>query len=84
MGICGMSIADNFDHKSDAGFVRAYDAHTARQQCPVSRMLVFVLALAAVALEMSTRLAPPIATGRSSALNVSSPHIAETLLDIRG
>jgi len=28
--------------------------------------------------------ASPIATGQPSALNVSSPHIAETLLDIRG
>jgi hypothetical protein len=35
-------------------------------------------------LEMLTQLAPPIAAGRSSALNASSPHIAETLLDIRG
>jgi hypothetical protein len=47
-------------------------------------MLVLELALAAVALEMLRQLAPPIATGRSSALNASSPHIAETLLDIRG
>jgi hypothetical protein len=43
-----------------------------------------VLALAAVAEGMLTPLAPPIATGRSSALNVSRPHIAEILLDIRG
>ncbi|MFZ0509170.1 MAG: hypothetical protein WBE80_00480 [Methylocella sp.] len=42
-------------------------------------MLVLVLARG-----MLTKLAPPIAAGRSSALNVSSPHIAETLLDIRG
>ena len=79
-----MSIADNFDHRSDAGFIRAYDARTARRQFQVSSMLVLVLELAAVALGMLARLAPPIATGRSSALNVSSPHIAETLLDIRG
>jgi hypothetical protein len=79
-----MSIADNFDHKSDAGFVRAYDARAARRQFQVSGILVVVLALAAIALGMLTQLAPPIATGRSSAVKPGSPHIAETLLDIRG
>ena len=79
-----MSIADNFDHKSDAGFVRAYDARAARRQFQVSSMLVLVLALAAIALGMLTQLAPPIATGRSSAVKPGSPYIAETLLDIRG
>ena len=47
-------------------------------------MLVLVLALAAIALGILTQLAPPIAAERSSALKASSPHIAETLLDIRG
>jgi hypothetical protein len=47
-------------------------------------MLVLVVALAAVALEILTQLTLPIAAERSSALNASSPHIAETLLDIRG
>ena len=79
-----MSIADNFDHKSDAGFVRAYDARVARRQFQVSIMPVLVLALPAIALGIVTPLAPPVAAGRSSALNASSPHIAETLLDIRG
>jgi hypothetical protein len=79
-----MSIADNFDHKSDAGFVRAYDARAARRQFQVSIVLAVVLALAAIALGILTQLAPPIAAGRSSALNASSPYIAETLLDIRG
>jgi hypothetical protein len=79
-----MSIADNFDHKSDAGFVRAYDARAARRQFQVSSMLVLVLALAAIALGILTQLAPPIAAGRSSVFNASSPYIAETLLDIRG
>ena len=72
-----MSIADNFDHKSDAGFVRSYDARTTRRQFQVSSMRVLVLALAAVALGMLTQLAPLIATVRSSALSASSPHIAE-------
>ena len=53
-----MSIADNFDHKSDAGFVRSYDARTTRRQFQVSSMRVLVLALAAVALGMLTQLAP--------------------------
>ena len=79
-----MSIADNFDHKSDAGFVRAYDARGARRQFQVSIVLVLVLALAAIALGMLTQLAPPVATWRSSAAKPGSPQIAETLLDIRG
>jgi len=54
-----MSIADDFDHKSDAGFVRAYDARAARRQFQVSSMLVLVLALAAIALGILTQLAPP-------------------------
>ena len=78
-----MSIADNFDHKSDAGFVRAYDARAARRQFQFSSVLVLVLALSAIALGILTQLAPQIVTGRSAA-RPSSPHIAETLLDIRG
>jgi hypothetical protein len=79
-----MSIADNFDHKSDAGFVRAYDARAARRQFQVSSILVVVLALSAIALGILTQLAPPVATGRSVAVKPGIPHIAETLLDIRG
>ncbi len=79
-----MSIADNFDHDSDAIFVRAYDARAARRQFRVSIVIVLVLALAAVALGLLTQLAPPITNGRSSALQPGSPHLAETLLDIRG
>jgi hypothetical protein len=67
-----MSIADNFDHNADAGFVRAYDARAARRQFRVSIVIVLVLAVAAVALGMLTQLAPPITNGRSSALNASS------------
>ncbi len=79
-----MSIADNFDHTCDAGFVRAYDARSARRQFQVSSMLVIVLALAAIALGILTLLSPPITTGRSSATRPGSPHIAQMLLDIRG
>ncbi len=66
-----MSIADNFDHDSDASLVRAYDARAARRQFQGS--IVLVLALAAVVLGMLTQLAPPIAAGQSSALNAGSP-----------
>lgn len=54
-----MSIADNFDHESDAGFDRAYDARVARRQFQVSIMPVLVLALPAIALGIVTPLAPP-------------------------
>ena len=83
-GSFGMMIADHFDHRSDAGFVRAYDAHAARRQFQISIVLVAVLVLAAVALGMLARVDRPTAMGRSSAVTASSPHVAETLLDIRG
>jgi hypothetical protein len=79
-----MSIADHFDHRSDAGFVRAYDAQAARRQFQISIVLVAVLALTAVALGMLVRLDAPSASGRSSAVTASPSHVAETLLDIRG
>ena len=79
-----MSIADRFDHRSDAGFVRAYDAHAARRQFQISFVLVAVLALAAVTLGVLARLDRPTVWGRSSAVTPRSPHVAETLLDIGG
>jgi len=78
-----MPIVDDFDHKSDTGFVRAYDARDARRQFQVSIVLVVVLSLAAVALGMLMPLVRQIATGGSSAAKANSPQIAETLLDIR-
>jgi hypothetical protein len=78
-----MSIADRFDHGSDAGFVRAYDANAARRQLQISIMLVAVLALAAIVLGLLVRLDRPIASQRYAAVISSSPHLAETLLDIR-
>lgn len=78
-----MSIADRFDHTSDAGFVRAYDTHAARRQFQISFVLVAVLAVAAVTLALLARLDRPVA-GRSSAAAPRSPHVAETLLDIGG
>lgn len=79
-----MSIADHFDNRSDAGFVRAYDAHAARRQFQISLALVAVLALAALALAVLARLDRPDSTGRSSAVIVSGPKVAQTLLDMRG
>ena len=58
-----MSIADRFDHRSDAGFVRAYDAHAARRQFQISFVLVAVLALAAVTLGVLARLDRPTVGG---------------------
>jgi hypothetical protein len=84
MGVLAMSIADRFDHGSDAGFVRAYDAQAARRQFQISIVLVAVLALAAVVLGLLVRLDRPSVPERSSAIIMSSPHLAETLLDIRG
>lgn len=79
-----MLIADHPDPRSDAGFVRAYDARAARRQFQISIVLVAVLALAAVALGTLARIDRPAATGRSSGITASSPRFAETLLDIRG
>jgi hypothetical protein len=79
-----MMIADHFDHRSDAGFVRAYDARAARRQFQISIVLVAVLALAAVALGMLAHLDRPTTPGRSSAVTATIPHVAETLLDIHG
>ena len=79
-----MLIGDHFDHRSDAGFVRAYDAHAARRQFQISIALVAVLGLAALALVFLARLDPQTRFARPRAVNAQGPHIAETLLDIRG
>ncbi len=54
-----MSIADRFDPLPDAGFVRFYDARTARRQFQVSLALVVILAMAAFALGVLLRFDPP-------------------------
>jgi hypothetical protein len=80
-----MSIADRFyDQRSDAGFIRAYDAYAARRQFQISIALVTVLALAAIALGISARVDQPLVEGRSSAVTAHGPYVAETLLDIHG
>jgi len=65
------------------GRVRAYDARSARRQFQDSIVLVvvLVLVLAAVALAMSTG-RPWLGLLRPAKISV--PHVAETLLDIRG
>ena len=50
-----MSVADNFDQIPDAGFVRQYDANSARRQFNVSLMLILVIALAASAIGLLVR-----------------------------
>jgi hypothetical protein len=79
-----MSIADNFDRKPEAGFVRAYDIRAARRQFQVSLALVLVLGVAAIALGFLTQLDRPLATGRLRAAAPGNLPVAETLLDIRG
>ncbi len=63
-----MSIADHFDHTSNAGFIRTYDAQTARRQFQVSVVLILVLAMAAFALGLIVRF-----DENSSALAPASP-----------
>ncbi len=79
-----MSIADHFDNRSDAGFIRAYDAHAARRQFQISVMLVVVLGIAALALAVLARPGWADSFGRSSAAIASGPKVAQTLLDMRG
>ncbi|HUB65753.1 MAG TPA: hypothetical protein VL996_15120 [Methylocella sp.] len=79
-----MPIADPFNHRSDAGFIRAYDARAARRQFQISLVLVAVVALAAAALGMLTRLDRPVAMIRSPNVAASGQFVAETLLDNRG
>ena len=68
---------DKVELESHAGFVRAYDAHTARRQFQVSLALVLVLGLAAIVLGILTQLDRPMRTGRASALEVSGSPVAE-------
>lgn len=76
-----MSIADHFDHQPDAGFVRSYEAQSARRQFQVSVALILVLALAAIALGFLAGLDHPAHVSSARAIGV---HFAETLLVISG
>ena len=55
-----MSIANHFDRRRDAGFVRSYDLRAARRQFQVSLILILVLAGAAIALGLVMRLDQPV------------------------
>lgn len=78
-----MSVADHFDHKPDAGFVRSYDARSARRQFQISLILILVLATAALVLGVFARLDHPMPQAHAGALKLNFIHFAETLLDIR-
>lgn len=74
-----MSIADHFDHRHDAGFVRSYDARSARRQFQVSLILVLVLAAAAAALGIVANLDQPNPQIHPASAKSGAPHFAETL-----
>jgi hypothetical protein len=76
-----MSIADHFDPRRDAGFVRDYGLQTARRQFRVSLYLIIIMAGAATVICLLTRLDPP--KRQPMALHDGGQRIAETLLDIR-
>lgn len=45
-----MALTDQFNRKVDIGFVRSYDANSARRQFEISLMLVFILAVSVLSL----------------------------------
>jgi len=47
-----MALTDQFNRKGDKGFVRSYDANSARRQFEISLMLVFILTVSVLALGM--------------------------------
>jgi hypothetical protein len=70
-----MPIADHFNRKPDAGFVRSYDLRSAQQQFQVSLVLILVMAAAAIALGLITRLDPP--PGHPAAVKADGAHVAK-------
>lgn len=77
-----MPIAGHFHRKPDDGFVRGFDAQSAKRQFQVSVILIFILALAALALGALARFDQPTAPAYPAAVRTSSAHFAETALDI--
>jgi hypothetical protein len=73
-----MSIANHFDRRRDAGFVRSYDLRSARRQFQVSLILILVMAGAAIALGLMTRLDLPGPLGHHAVLRSGIPGGAET------
>jgi len=79
-----MLIANHFEHKADAGFVRSYDARSARRQFQVSVALILILGMAAFALGFLVRLDQPAAAANSAPMKTTEVDFAKTLLDIGG
>ncbi len=78
-----MSIADRFEPRRDAGFVRSYDFEAARRQLQVSLILIAVMAGAALALGLVARFGPLDPQSSPAARHGRGAAIAETLLDNR-
>ena len=75
---CAMSIANHFDHRRDAGFVRSYDLQAARRQLQVSLILILVMAGAAIALGLMTRLDLSHPAEHHTVLRAGVPSVAKT------
>ena len=73
-----MSIANHFDHRRDAGFVRSYDLRAARRQFQVSLILILVMAGAAIALGLMTRLDLSRSAEHHTVLRVGVPDVAKS------
>lgn len=73
-----MSIANHFDHRRDAGFVRSYDLRAARRQFQVSLILILVMAGAAIALGLMTRLDLSHPDEHHTVLRAGIPSVAKT------
>jgi hypothetical protein len=73
-----MSIANHFDRRCDAGFVRSYDLRSARRQFQVSLILILVMAGTAIALGLMTRLDLSSSLGHHTVLRAGVPGGAET------
>ena len=76
-----MSVADHFDPRPDAGFVRHYALETARRQFKVSLCLIIIMAGAVTVICLVANFDPP--KRQPMALRDGGQRIAETLLDIR-
>jgi Tfp pilus assembly protein PilN len=72
-----MAVVDHFKHKTDAGFVRTYDAQAARRQFQVSVLLVFILAIAVFALGVLVRFNVPASVAETNQLKLDPTHFAE-------
>ena len=74
-----MSIADHFEHAPDAGFIRDYDAGSARRQFNISMVLIVIIAAAAVALGAVVRFDGPASAPSGAAQTAAPPSYAGRL-----